>query len=37
LKAVFGGSATPATRKRPRPAPAGTLPLFDFLFEEKSE
>lgn len=37
LKAVVGESATPATRKRSGPASAGTLPLFDFLFEEKSE
>jgi len=37
LKAVVGESATPAEKKRARAAPSGALPLFDFLFEEKSE
>src|SRR4029077_8667956 len=37
LKAIVGERARPAPAKPARPQPAGALPLFDFLFEEKPE
>ena len=37
LKATVGERTSSAKKKTARPEPAGALPLFDFLFEEKPE
>ena len=37
VKAVVGEKGSPAPRRETRPQREGALPLFDFLFEEKSQ